>query len=201
MLTFDATTREVCAVKRQTTATPLQALVLLNDPQFVEAARALAQRAMTEGGSSLADRITFVFRTLTGRRPGPRELATLEALYREQYDEFRAGRSEPDKLLAVGDAPRDPVTRPGRMRRHDRAGPGAAQLRGDGDEALRLVDYRRSRARIGLPPKIRSSLDRNRITCWLRRGATDAAGMTRRGWTRHIRHSRGDPAAARGLGR
>ena len=50
MLTFDATTREVCAVKRQTTATPLQALVLLNDPQFVEAARALAQRAMNEGG-------------------------------------------------------------------------------------------------------------------------------------------------------
>ena len=51
MLTFDATTREVCAVKRQTTATPLQALVLLNDPQFVEAARALAQRAMKEGGA------------------------------------------------------------------------------------------------------------------------------------------------------
>jgi hypothetical protein len=107
MLTFDATTREVCAVKRQTTATPLQALVLLNDPQFVEAARGLAQHAMTEGGTSLADRITFVFRTLTGRHPGPRELATLEALYREQYDEFRTGRSDPNKLLAVGDAPRN----------------------------------------------------------------------------------------------
>ena len=108
MLTFDATTREVCAVKRQTTATPLQALVLLNDPQFVEAARALAQRAMNEGGATLADRITFVVRTLIGRRPSPRELAILEALYREQYDEFRGGRSDPHKLLAVGDAPVDP---------------------------------------------------------------------------------------------
>jgi hypothetical protein len=107
MLTFDATTREVCAVKRQTTATPLQALVLLNDPQFVEAARGLAQRALTEAGPSLADRITYLFRTLTSRRPGPREMATLEALYHEQYDEFRTGRSDPVKLLDVGDAPRD----------------------------------------------------------------------------------------------
>ena len=57
MLTFDATTREVCAVKRQTTATPLQALVLLNDPQYVEAAGALAQRAMKEGGPNLGERI------------------------------------------------------------------------------------------------------------------------------------------------
>jgi hypothetical protein len=113
MLTFDATTREVCAAKRQPTATPLQALVLLNDPQFVEAARALAERAMNEGGTKLADRVIFVFRTLTGRRPTPRELATLEALYHEQYDEFRGGASDPNKLLAIGDAPRkaalDPI--------------------------------------------------------------------------------------------
>ncbi len=107
MLTFDATTREFCAVKRQTTATPLQALVLLNDPQYVEAARALAQRAFHEGGSSLGGRITFAFRTLTGRRPSPRELTTLESLYREQVDEFRSGRSDAEKLLGIGDAPRD----------------------------------------------------------------------------------------------
>jgi hypothetical protein len=112
MLTFDATTREVCAVKRQTTATPLQALVLLNDPQFVEAARALAQEAMKVGGSTVADRITFIVRTLMGRRPSPRELATLEALYREQHDEFRGGHSDPHKLLAVGDAPIDPALDP-----------------------------------------------------------------------------------------
>ena len=112
MLTFDATTREVCAVKRQTTATPLQALVLLNDPQFVEAARALAQRAMKDGGENLAERITWVVRTLIGRRPSPRELATLEALYHEQYDEFRGGHSDPRKLLAVGDILLDPALDP-----------------------------------------------------------------------------------------
>jgi hypothetical protein len=112
MLTFDATTREVCAVKRQTTATPLQSLVLLNDPQFVEAARGLARRAMTEGGSCLADRVVSLFRTTTGRRPGPREIRTLEALYRDQYGEFRSGRSDAAKLLAVGDAPRDPSLDP-----------------------------------------------------------------------------------------
>ncbi len=112
MLTFDATTREVCAVKRQTTATPLQALVLLNDPQYVEAARGLARRALHEGGSTLADRVVFLFRTTTGRRPGPCEIKTLEALYREQYDEFHAGRSHAAKILSVGDAPRDPSLDP-----------------------------------------------------------------------------------------
>ncbi len=112
MLTFDATTREVCAVKRQTTATPLQALVLLNDPQFVEAARALAQCALKKGGSALSDRITFVFRSLTARQPDSRELATLTALYQEQYDEFRAGRADAHKLLEVGDVPRDPTLDP-----------------------------------------------------------------------------------------
>jgi Protein of unknown function (DUF1553)/Protein of unknown function (DUF1549)/Concanavalin A-like lectin/glucanases superfamily/Planctomycete cytochrome C len=107
MLTFDAAGREVCAVKRLPTATPLQALVLLNDPQYVEAARALAQRAVREGGSILSDRATFIVRSLTGRRPGDRELLVLEALYREQYDEFRSGRADAQELLAVGDAARD----------------------------------------------------------------------------------------------
>ena len=112
MLTFDATTREVCAVKRQTTATPLQALVLLNDPQFVEAARALAQRATSEGGSRLDDRLAYVFRTLTSRQPSARELAILERLYHDQYDEFRAGQSDARKLLTIGDAPFDPALDP-----------------------------------------------------------------------------------------
>jgi Protein of unknown function (DUF1553)/Protein of unknown function (DUF1549)/Planctomycete cytochrome C/Concanavalin A-like lectin/glucanases superfamily len=112
MLTFDATSREVCAVKRLPTATPLQALVLLNDPQYVEAARALAQRAAHEGGSTPADRAGFIFRSLCGRWPGDRELQTLVALYHEQYDEFRSGRADAARLLAIGDAPRDPSIDP-----------------------------------------------------------------------------------------
>ena len=66
----------------------------------------LADRAGREGGPNLADRLAFLVRVLTGRRPDDRELATLEALYRDQYDEFRSGRADAAKLLAVGDAPR-----------------------------------------------------------------------------------------------
>jgi len=61
-----------------------------------------------EGGSTFSDRATFIVRSLTGRRPGDRELQSLEALYREQYDEFRSGPADAQKLLSVGDAPRDP---------------------------------------------------------------------------------------------
>ena len=60
----------------------------------------------------MADRAAFILRLLTGRRPGDRELLALEALYREQYDEFRSGRADAQKLLAVGDAPRDSTIDP-----------------------------------------------------------------------------------------
>jgi hypothetical protein len=112
MLTFDATTREVCAVKRLPTTTPLQALVLLNDPQYVEAARALAQRAARQAGPNVPQRAAFIFRTLTAMSPTDRELAALESLYREQYEEFRSGRSDATRLLAVGDAPQAPELDP-----------------------------------------------------------------------------------------
>ena len=106
MLVFDATSREVCTVKRQPTATPLQALVLLNDPQYLEAARALAQRAL-KTGNLLEERIEFVVRRLLGRRPHPEELQVLRELFQEQYDEFRSGRSDAARFLSIGDAPRD----------------------------------------------------------------------------------------------
>jgi hypothetical protein len=80
---------------------------LLNDPQYVEAARVLAQRAICEAGTAFSDRAAFIVRSLTGRRPSDRELSVLEALHREQYEEFRCGRADAQKLLAVGDAPRD----------------------------------------------------------------------------------------------
>jgi len=77
MAIFDAPTRETCAVMRGTTNTPLQALVLMNEPQFVEAGVALGQRMIEEGGSSSTDRLTLGFRLTTGRTPDPEELGRL----------------------------------------------------------------------------------------------------------------------------
>ena len=68
--TFDAPDREKCTVERERTNTPLQALVLLNDPTYVEAARKLAERMMREGGTDPADRVAFAFRLATARLPG-----------------------------------------------------------------------------------------------------------------------------------
>ncbi|MFZ9936782.1 MAG: PSD1 and planctomycete cytochrome C domain-containing protein [Luteolibacter sp.] len=77
MSIFDAPTRETCAIIRNNTNTPLQALVLLNEPQFVEAGRALGQRMIAEGGNTAESRITHGFRLATGRKPKTAELAIL----------------------------------------------------------------------------------------------------------------------------
>ena len=107
MMTLDAAKRDVCVVERHVTATPLQALLLLNDPQYVEAARVLAERVLREAGPGLDERITHAFRTLTSRRPTADEVTVLERLYREQREEFRARPGAAEKFLAVGDAKRD----------------------------------------------------------------------------------------------
>jgi hypothetical protein len=77
MALFDAPTRETCSVVRNATNTPLQALVLLNEPQFVEAGAALGQRMIAEGGDSAEARLTHGFRLATGRKPAPQELSLL----------------------------------------------------------------------------------------------------------------------------
>jgi hypothetical protein len=96
MLALDAPSREVCIVRRQTTNTPLQPLVLMNDPQFVEAAVGLGQRMLKDGGDSLADRITFAFRVAATRCPSSHEQLVLEGLFQEQLTLFR---SEPHRAL------------------------------------------------------------------------------------------------------
>lgn len=83
MATFDAPNREVCTVRRVRTNTPLQALVTLNDPVYIEAAQALGRRALAEGGGSVETRLTHAFRLCLARPPAPEELARLAAL-REQ---------------------------------------------------------------------------------------------------------------------
>jgi hypothetical protein len=89
MIIFDAASRNQCNVKRQSTNTPLQALVLLNDPQFVEASKALGQRMLKEGGNNLKKRIEFAFRWATSRNPELDELNILEGLYNAELEEFQ----------------------------------------------------------------------------------------------------------------
>ncbi|MDV6032869.1 MAG: DUF1553 domain-containing protein [Phycisphaera sp. RhM] len=86
-INFDATARLACTVKRSRTNTPLQALTLLNDPVYVEAAQALSSRIASErGGASIDDQIEFAFQLCTARQPNASELATLRHLYRQQSD-------------------------------------------------------------------------------------------------------------------
>ena len=100
--TFDAPDRETCTVKRTRTNTPLQALVLMNDPTYVEAARVLAQRMMTEVGEDHAERISFAFRLATARKPAPAELEVLLGMFQQQLTDYRHDRDAALKLLGVG---------------------------------------------------------------------------------------------------
>jgi hypothetical protein len=86
--TFDATSREVCTLRRVRTNTPLQALNLLNDTAFFEAARGLARRMVTEVGGTPEARAAHGFRLCTARRPRADELDRLLALYRRERDRF-----------------------------------------------------------------------------------------------------------------
>ena len=107
MLLFDAPTRETCTVARPRTNTPLQALALMNDPTFVEAARHLAGRMMREAGSLPADRIRRGFRIATGRRPTEEEAGVLARIYDEQWPVYRADMPAARDLLNVGSSPVD----------------------------------------------------------------------------------------------
>ena len=115
MATFDAPDREKCTARRALTNTPLQALVLLNDPTYVEAARALAQRALVEGGQSERTRIEFAFRLATARRPTDRETAVLRDLLRKQLATFARDRNSALQLLSVGESPRDARLNPAEL--------------------------------------------------------------------------------------
>jgi hypothetical protein len=112
MTLLDAPSREFCTVRRERTNTPLAALLLLNDDQYVEAARGVGQRAMLEGGATNSTRAEFMFRLVTSRRPTPEELDVLLSLYDEQHAEFEADPTAALALLGVGSAPRDEALDP-----------------------------------------------------------------------------------------
>ncbi len=102
MTAFDAPNREVCIVKRENTNTPLQALVLMNDTQFVEASKVLAQRMQKEGGGSLEEQIAYGFRLAVSRHPKAEETSVLKELFETQVERFNSNPKEVRKLLSVG---------------------------------------------------------------------------------------------------
>ncbi len=112
MATFDAPSREVCTVRRERTNTPLQALVLLNDVQFVEAARHFAARIMTRGGDTPREKIAFALRIVTARQPREPELSELEAYFHESLEGYQKDTDAAMKLIAVGDSPRNEALDP-----------------------------------------------------------------------------------------
>jgi hypothetical protein len=104
MMAFDAPMRESCRVRRERTNTPLQALALLNDLQYIEAARHLAGRMLREGGESVAARLAFGFRLATSRFPDPQEADILRRLYEGQNTTFQQDPEAAKKLIALGDS-------------------------------------------------------------------------------------------------
>ena len=102
MLTFDAATRDRCTIRTQSTNTPLQALVLLNDPQYMEAARVMAQNIISYNKLP-EENITVAFRKLTGIKPKEREINILMKEYFNNLESFRANPELIQELLNIGD--------------------------------------------------------------------------------------------------
>ena len=107
MMNFDAAGREACVVRQTRTNTPLQALNLMNDVTYVEAARLLAERAMREGGSIPSERIVHAFRLAAARKPSPEELRILRAGFETHLSNYREDPKAAKELVAVGESKRD----------------------------------------------------------------------------------------------
>jgi hypothetical protein len=112
MLIFDSPSREICTVKRSRTNTPLQALSLLNEVTFVEAARALAQRMIIEGGSTPEERIAWAFKRATSRAPRPEELEVLAKGLDARLAHYQGDADDAQKLIAFGASKANAKTNP-----------------------------------------------------------------------------------------
>jgi hypothetical protein len=104
MMALDASKRDICVVKRERTSSPVQALVMLNDPQLVEACRVLAQRLVARHGENVEAIVEEAFRRLTSRRPTPQQQDLLVKLYQEQHLHYTANPDAATALLATGQA-------------------------------------------------------------------------------------------------
>lgn len=103
MMNFDAPDRYYCVVRRQKTSTPLQSLVLMNDPQFVETSRMLAERMLKEGGKEVKSQINLAFKLLIGRPANDKELSLLQELYDAELVDFQKDRKIVNELLSIGE--------------------------------------------------------------------------------------------------
>ena len=108
LMVFDAPTRDTCTARRPRTNTPLQALALMNDEQYIEAARKLAERILREGGTTAETRLTYGFRLVTARQPEAAEISVLSRVLERSLQRFQTDRTAADKLLAAGESPRNP---------------------------------------------------------------------------------------------
>jgi mono/diheme cytochrome c family protein len=109
-INFDATSREFCTVRRTRTNTPLQALNLLNDPVFMDAARALANRIYASGGTTLQAKLTYGFRLCTARKPRPEEVNRLLILYRNLLQRYKEQPANVKVLVASGEGSAEKAT-------------------------------------------------------------------------------------------
>ncbi len=104
MLIFDAPDRNFCTVKRTVSSSPLQALALMNDPTFIEAAKFIASRMQQEGGETISARLTYGFRLVTGRKPAAKEVELLQKMYETENGLFKKQPAKAKKTLLVGHA-------------------------------------------------------------------------------------------------
>ena len=117
MLTFDAPTREFCTPRRLATNTPLQALVLWNDPQFVEAARKSAERVLLEPADANADdaRLALLYRRATGEEPTRAVREAMVATLARHRARYQGAPDDARQLIAVGASPADPSLDPAEL--------------------------------------------------------------------------------------
>ena len=107
MINFDATSREICTIRRNVTSTPLQALNLLNDPQFVEASRVLSEKVLKEYPDSVTQQIELAFRRSTGLKPNEDQIDILNTHYETSLKQFMDTPKMADSILSVGEKPFD----------------------------------------------------------------------------------------------
>ena len=107
MMAFDAPTREKCTIERSITNTPLQALVTLNDEQFVEASRFFAERIMREGGDSVDEKIDWAFSIVTSHKPESKVRKSIKEFYEDQLAFFRSNNQNAQDFVSIGEKKRD----------------------------------------------------------------------------------------------